>query len=76
MKQVVEVEVQKLEEAGYMVQRRYFWQYAIVSKKGKNVLEAIIVPNGVITLNEDEFEYAKHAVLTVEDGVPTALLNS
>ncbi len=45
-------------------------------KKGKNVLEAIIVPNGVITLNEDEFEYAKHAVLTVEDGVPTALLNS
>ncbi len=75
MKQVVKVDVRTLEKAGYMVQRRHFWHYAVVSLKGKNVIEAIILPNGVVTLNEDEFQYGSDVLLTVEDGKPTALLN-
>lgn len=74
MEQVVEVDVRKLEEAGYMVQRRYFWQYAVVSQSGKNVLEAIILPDAVVISNEDEFLCGRKATLTVEDSVPLALL--
>lgn len=72
----VNVEVRKIENAGYNVQRRENWFYAIVSRKtGETILKVAELPgNDTIAFNQkEEILFSKGSILiTIEKGKPMA----
>ena len=72
----VNVEVRKIENAGYNVQRRENWYYTIVSSKtGETILKVAELPgNDIIAFNpKEEVLFSKGSILiTIEKGKPIA----
>lgn len=67
----VHVHVQELEEIGYTVQRRRFWQYAVVSSSGETVLEVVLLPETALAMNRKKVGNSNWLiVVTVEQGLP------
>lgn len=73
LKEKVQVDVRKLEKIGYMVQRRQFWQYDVVSSSGETVLEVVLLPETALAMSRKKVGNSKQlVVITVEQRLPVA----
>lgn len=69
----VRVDIRKLEEIGYIVRRRLFWLYDVVSSSGEVVLEVVLLPSTVIAMSaKKEGDSNVLVVITAEQGLPVA----
>lgn len=69
----VQVDVRELEEIGYIVQRRQFWQYDVVSSSGETALEIVLLPNTTLAMSRKKVGNSNWSiVVTVEQGLPVA----